>query len=105
MIRLLLASAICAIAIVCLLQTVPAQAYSININSLTCHDLLSLDDESIGAVVVWIDGYYTAKTGSTEFDPDSWEDLGEMIGTLCAENPDRQVIQAIDDVLRAMQGY
>lgn len=97
------------LACICLLllltQASPARALSMNIESMTCTDLVSMDEEAIGIVLVWIDGYYSGKTGSTEFDPDSWEGLGEMVGTICEENPRRRIMEAIDQVLRAIRGY
>jgi len=83
----------------------PARAFSMNIEHMTCTDLVSMDEEAIGIVLVWIDGYYSGKTGSTEFDPDSWEDLGEMVGTICEQNPQRRVMEAIDQVIRAIRGF
>ncbi len=86
-------------------QPAPVHAFSMNIERMTCTDLMNMDEETIGYILVWIDGYYTGKTGSTDFDPDSWENLGELIGTICEQNPRRRIIEAIDQVLRSIRGY
>lgn len=82
----------------------PGQAAAEDIETLECGELLNMDDEEIGIIIIWIDGYYSGKMGETDFDPDSWEDLGELVGAACANNPRRRVIEAIDDVIHAITG-
>ncbi len=101
-----LAIAICALFVVCCLAPAPkANAASMNIEQMTCYDLMKMNEDAMGIVLVWIDGYYSGKTGTTKFDPDSWEGLGEMIDTICDKNPNRRVLEALDEVLRAMRGF
>jgi acid stress chaperone HdeB len=102
--RTTLLAALCLFLALALLPVCKAEASGINITRLTCGELVSMDEEAIGIIIVWIDGYYSGQHGSTSFDPDSWEGLGEMVGTACQTNPNRRVMQAIDDVIKALQG-
>lgn len=87
----------------CLVLAAPARAAN-DITQLTCGELLAMSEEDIGIVVVWIDGYYSGQHGETTFDPDSWENLGKLMGTMCGKNPKRKVTQALDEVIGAVQG-
>ncbi len=97
-------TALCLLLALALLPASQVQASGMDITQLTCGELVSMDEDTIGIIIVWIDGYYSGQHGSTDFDPDSWEGLGEMVGTACQQNPKRRVIQAIDDVIKAVRG-
>lgn len=82
---------------------VPAHAAA-DIQTLTCRELLRMPEDEIGIILVWVDGYYSGVYGSTTFDPDSWENLGTLVGTICGKNPKRRVLDALDDVMDAIEG-
>lgn len=102
--RTTLLAALCLFLALALFPVCKAEASGIDITRLTCGELVSMDEDAIGIIIVWIDGYYSGQHGSTSFDPDSWEGLGEMVGTACERDPNRRVMQAIDDVIKALQG-
>ncbi len=91
-------------ALLCFALAPAPSAQAMDLNDLKCHELLALSEDDIGIYIVWIDGYFSGKTGSTDFDPDSWEGLGELIGTMCGSNPDRLVLSGLKDVMDAIKG-
>ncbi|GAB7079715.1 HdeA/HdeB family chaperone [Megalodesulfovibrio paquesii] len=93
-----------ALALLLFVAQAPAAHAAADIQTLTCRELLRMPEEEIGIILVWVDGYYSGVYGSTTFDPDSWEQLGNLVGTICGKNPKRRVLDALDDVMDAIEG-
>lgn len=72
------------------------------ITDLTCGELTDMGNQEATAVIIWMDGFYTGRSGSEDFSPETWGDLADLVGLLCEDEPDRKVLRAIDDVVRTM---
>ena len=75
-----------------------------DIRELTCGELVARDKAVVGIILVWVDEYYVGKNNIDTFTPDRWKGLGEVVGSICKDNPKRRILDAIDKVIDAMQG-
>ncbi len=49
-------------------------------------------------MVMWIDGYMSGKSGNTSISDQWMEKLGTHLGTYCAKNPAKTIMDAIEAV-------
>jgi acid stress chaperone HdeB len=63
--------------------------------SYTCKDLLAETDDDVGAVLIWIDGYLSGKTGDTTIDVEFLSDLAEGVGEECGGKSDSKVLDVV----------
>lgn len=78
-----------------------ALAQSADVSSITCNDLVSMDQDGITTLMFWIDGYMGGSADDSTFDLDR---LGANIDgalSLCENNPDMTVMDAL---MRAENG-
>ncbi len=76
-------------------------ADKIDMGATTCKDYTSASAEDIGAYLMWLDGYMSAKTGDTVIDFAAMQGLGTKLMEACQANPDEKILPAIE---AAMQG-
>lgn len=67
----------------------------VDMNKYTCGDLLSEDEDEIGAVLIWVDGYLSGKTGDTTIDMDFLSKLGEAVGQACSQNKKAKLLDVV----------
>ena len=74
---------------------VSAQAEDQDMAKITCKEFLE-SKENISLLLMWIDGYMSAKSNNTVLS-DSWmEKLGTHMGTYCGKNPTKTVMEAME---------
>ena len=56
------------------------------------------DKQNISMMVMWIDGYMSGKSGNTSISDQWMEKLGTHLGTYCAKNPAKTIMDAIEAV-------
>ena len=79
------------------LAPLAAQADEVDMAKITCKEFLN-DKEGMPAMIMWIDGYMSAKSNNTMM-TDAWiEKLGVHLGTYCAKNPGNTIMQAMEAV-------
>lgn len=78
----------------------PARAEIINMATITCKDLLEGKAEDIGAILMWLHGYYGGRSGDTRLDIEAFTKGSEQIGKFCGQNPTLTVMQAIDRIFK-----
>lgn len=86
-----------AIVTVAMLGAAPftAQSAEQDVAKISCKDFLS-DKQNISMMVMWIDGYMSGRSGNTSIS-DAWmEKLGTHLGTYCAKNPSKTIMDAIE---------
>lgn len=76
------------------------RAEVINMATITCKDLLEGKSDDIGAILMWLHGFYAGRTGSTTLDTDAFTQDSEKVGAYCGENPTITVMQAIERIFR-----
>ncbi len=75
----------------------PAAGFAgdIDVAKIKCKDFLSQKENEIGQLLIWIDGYMSAKSDNTVMS-DAWmEKLGKHMGGFCAKNGDKTIMDAI----------
>ena len=79
------------------LAPLAVQADEVDMARITCKEFLN-DKEGMPAMIMWIDGYMSAKSNNTMM-TDAWiEKLGVHLGTYCAKNPGNTIMQAMEAV-------
>jgi hypothetical protein len=74
----------------------PALAEGGDMAQLKCSELVAMPAESAGAVLFWIDGYLSHKTGVTIVDFEAIKANGANIGEYCGANPDALVLEFVE---------
>ena len=74
-----------------------AHAAEQDVAKITCKDFLA-DKQNISMMVMWIDGYMSGKSGNTSISDQWMEKLGTHLGTYCAKNPAKTIMDAIEAV-------
>ncbi|MBQ7585716.1 MAG: hypothetical protein IJU40_05655 [Desulfovibrionaceae bacterium] len=68
----------------------------IDMSKVTCKEFLNAGDQGIGMMVTWIDGYLSAKSDNTVMSDEWMKKLGTHMGTYCAKNGSKTIMDAID---------
>ncbi len=74
-----------------------ASAAEVDMAKISCKDFLSEKDQ-IGTMLVWIDGYMSAKSDNTVMSEEWMEKLGGHLGKYCASNPNKTIMDAINNM-------
>ena len=78
----------------------PVQAEVIDISTVKCSDLATMNEEEASYLLIWLHGYYGGKAGDTTIDLEGFAAAGTDIGTKCGENPElglMTVVQQLDN--------
>ncbi len=78
----------------------PLRAEVINMATITCKDLLEGKSDDIGAILMWLHGYYGGRSGDTRLDIEAFTKGSEKIGQYCGQNPTVTVMQAIERIFK-----
>lgn len=70
-----------------LLCAAPAQAQVLDLSTIKCKEFIESGKETIGLVLMWLDGYYTGEDDPAVVDFGKLAKNGEKIGEYCAKNP------------------
>lgn len=68
-----------------------------DVAKITCKEFLA-DTENMGMMLAWIDGFMSAKSNNTMISNAWMEKLGTHMGTFCAKNPSKTIMQAMEAV-------
>ncbi|MDD1608077.1 MAG: HdeA family protein, partial [Methylococcaceae bacterium] len=70
------------------------QALKYDMQDLSCKELIEMDEETMGIMLMWLDGYLSGVTGDTKFDSDQFGNFAGSLGEYCAKNPTEKVVDA-----------
>ncbi len=79
--------------------TAEARAETIDLATVKCSDLATMDANASGFMFTWLLGYQSGTAGTTTMDLGAMEDLGGKIGEYCAANPDVGLLSATTEVM------
>ncbi len=76
---------------------------TIDVKDMSCGNLVELaqeegNEEGLGLVVFWIDGYLSGVSGDTRVNFDALANFAEGLATFCAANPETDIISAARQV-------
>ncbi len=87
---LVLAAAAATLAI----ASLPSRADPVDMSTITCQQLLSMKQDEVSFVLIWVQGYMAGTEEETSMDPDA---LGKSVTatvTYCQENTEMSVMNA-----------
>lgn len=70
------------------------QEVKFDMKEMTCKELITMDEDSAGVMLMWLDGYLSGITGDTTFDGKEFGSFAGSLGEFCAKNPDSKVLDA-----------
>ncbi|MDI1342516.1 MAG: HdeA/HdeB family chaperone [Pseudolabrys sp.] len=82
-----------------LLSPLPARAQQLDLATVTCKDFISSDKETIGLILMWLEGYYSEENAKPIVNFDKMKVDGGKLGEYCGKNPGHSLITAADEVL------
>ena len=88
-----------ATAIAALSFSLPAAAETIDLATVKCSELASMDQNDAGFLFTWLLGYAGGQAGTTTMDLSAMESLGTKIGEYCAANPDVGILSAATEIM------
>jgi len=69
---------------------------NVDMTKVTCSDLLNeKDTQAVTAVLIWIDGYFSAKTGDMVVDVNQLKRLADRLEGYCRDNPETPILEAV----------
>ena len=86
-----LAAAAAALAI----ASTPSRADSVDMSTITCENLMSMKQDEVSFVLIWVQGYMAGTNDDSSMDP---EVLGKSVTdtvTYCQENKSTSVVNAV----------
>ncbi len=72
-----------------------AKAVDQDMAKITCKDFLA-DKANMPMMIMWIDGYMSAKSDNTLMNDEWIEKLGMHLGMFCGKNPGKTIMEAIE---------
>ena len=69
------------------------QAEETDVAKVKCSEFIQ-DKESMGMLLMWLDGYASQKSDNTVLSDEWIEKLGAHMGKYCSENPDPTILDA-----------
>jgi acid stress chaperone HdeB len=76
------------------LAPIPAHAETIDLATIKCSELATIQDSDGTFLFTWLLGYQAGQAGTTTMDLGAMESIGKNIGEYCAANPDVGVLAA-----------
>lgn len=81
--------------VVAILSGGMASAQSVDISTITCADLDSMDADTVTALLFWVDGYQGGAAGDTSFDLDRLKTNIDGAAAACMADPATTVLDAL----------
>ena len=79
--------------------SVPAHAETIDLATVKCSELATMDEQGATFMFTWLLGYASGQAGTTTMDLSAMESLGTQIGEYCGKNPDVGLLSAATQVM------
>jgi acid stress chaperone HdeB len=81
------------------LAAAPADAQVVDLSTIKCKEFLDSSKETIGYIMMWLDGYFTSEDDPAVVDFDKMKEKGVKLGEYCAKNPTHGLLTAAEDVM------
>ena len=76
-----------------------ARAQQLDLSTVKCSDFVSSDKQTIGLILMWLEGYYSDEDAKPIVDFDQMQKNGGKLGEYCGKNPGHSLITAADEVM------
>ncbi len=77
----------------------PALAEPVDIAAITCTDFATLDDETKGALIMWMDGYTGGINDDSTFDMERLGVNATDADAACTADPSRSLLDVMTEVV------
>jgi acid stress chaperone HdeB len=77
----------------------PASAQVVDLSTIKCKEFLDSGKETIGYIMMWLDGYFTSEDDPAVVDFDRMKREGEKLGEYCVKNPTHGLLTAAEEVM------
>ena len=81
------------------LAAAPANAQEVDLSTIKCMEFIESSKETIGYIMMWLDGYFTGEDDPAVVDFDKMKQKGVKLGEYCAKNPTHGLLTAAEDVM------
>jgi acid stress chaperone HdeB len=92
-----LAGSIVFAAVMFVVQGAPAQV--VDLSTIKCKDFIELPKETVNAITMWFDGYFTDEEDPAVVDFDKMKAKADKLGAFCAQNPKMGLMTAAETVM------
>lgn len=82
-----------------LMGTAPLPAQVIDLRTVKCKDFLESGQDTIGLIMMWLDGYYTGEDDPVVVDFNRMKVTGAKLGEYCAKNPTHGLMTAAEPIM------
>ena len=77
----------------------PAAAQQLDLATITCKQFVDSDKETIGLMLMWLEGFYTDQDAKPIVDFDKMKADGGKLGEYCGKNPTHSLITAAEELM------
>ena len=86
-------------AAVAVLAPASAHAQVVDLSTIKCKDFIELPKDTVNAITMWLDGYYTDEEDPAVVDFDKLKAKGEKLNAFCVQNPRMGLMTAAENVM------
>jgi acid stress chaperone HdeB len=76
-----------------------ALAQGVDLSTMKCKDFIELPRDTVNAVTLWLDGYFTDEEDPAVVDLDKMKVKAEKLGAYCVQNPNSGLMSAAESVM------
>lgn len=76
---------------------IPANAESIDIATIKCSDIASMDAESVALLLAWTDGFLGGRADDTSFDLNRFNANADDAVKACGEDPSKGLLSILKE--------
>jgi acid stress chaperone HdeB len=87
------------VAAAALLAAALADAQVVDLSTIKCKDFVELPKETVNAITMWLDGYYTDEEDPAVVDFDKLKAKADKLGAFCVQNPKMGLMTAAESVM------
>ena len=87
------------LAAVAVLAPASAHAQVVDLSTIKCKDFIELPKETVNAVTMWLDGYYTDEEDPAVVDFDKMKGKADKLVAFCQANPKMGLMGAAESVM------
>jgi acid stress chaperone HdeB len=74
-------------------------AQVVDLSSIKCREFMELPKDTVNAITMWLDGYFTDEEDPAVVDLDKLKAKAEKLGAFCAANPKMNLMTAAENVM------
>ena len=94
-----IAAALALIAGAAIVNATPARADMVDMSTITCAQLATMNEEEGSFFLIWLDGWLAGQSDETTLDVDTLSEQIDGIAAKCEETPELSVINAAKQYL------